>query len=252
MASLSPYRPEPRWQRIVRWSAGALSVLVHLVFAALLMANSAAPRKAAAWVEVAIHNVPPPPPPPPPPVEPEPPAPPDPPKKAPPKTVQIEDLAPPPPDTPPPQDATPQPRTIRKLGLSTNSFATGGTTGFSAKQGNTTAVADSQGALPAGADAWVSRPYAAVAQTPKLKFQPPTMDVPEEARKANVVGTVEVILDLDPNGKVTRVRVVKDLGYGTGEACAAAWRKSTWKPGEQDGAAVAVEGIRKVCTVMSE
>ena len=77
------------------------------------------------------------------------------------------------------------------------------------------------------------------------------MEVPEEAQKAGVTGLVNVLLDLDEKGKVVRVKVLSDLGFATGDACAAAFKKSQWKPAEQAGAAVPVTGVPQSCLVTS-
>ena len=47
----------------------------------------------------------------------------------------------------------------------------------------------------------------------------------------------------------TRVHVTHGLGFGVDEACVAAYRKSQWKPAEQDGVAVAVVGVPESCAV---
>jgi hypothetical protein len=71
---LSPFRPAPRGQRIVRSVAIVVSIGVHVVLALLLARNPTLVKKAATWVEVQVRSAPPPPPveAPPPPVEPPP------------------------------------------------------------------------------------------------------------------------------------------------------------------------------------
>jgi protein TonB len=119
------------------------------------------------------------------------------------------------------------------------------------RAGNTTAVAATGKGLDldAASGPYTTRPAASVAVQPKLKWEPPALDVPAEAKEAKVEGVVELVLDLDAAGKVAKVTVVKDLGYGTGAACADAWRRSQWKPAEQDGQPIGVTGIRKICTI---
>jgi protein TonB len=249
--SLSPFRPVPRSQRILRSSAVGISIGVHVLFALFLLSNPAAAKKASEWVEVAINQPKPPPPPPPP--EPEPPKPEPPKPKPPPKVVKFEDTKPvPQPPTPAPPDPTPR-RVVRPIqGLTANSFSTGANTGLTVRAGNTTATAATKDSMSL-ADATgplQPRPYTAVTTAPHLRWSP-TMEVPEEAKKANIKGTIPVVLDIDEKGKVVKVTVVHGLGYGTDEACAAAWRKAQWKPGQQDGVAVGVTGIPENCEVIA-
>ncbi len=251
--SLSPFRPAPRGQRIVRSVAIAVSVAVHVVLALLLARNPTLVKKAATWVEVQVRAAPPPPvEPPPPSVEPPPKREP---KRAPPKSVAFEDTVAPE-DAPPPQEAaaaepSPQPQLRRVQGLSASSFAPGAGTGLSVRAGNSTAVrAEGAGLdLDAANGPFLTRPASAVAVQPRVKWEPTGLEVPDAARDARVEGTVEVVLDLDAEGRVARVAVVRDLGYGTGDACVDAWRRSVWRPGEHNGQPVAVTGIRKHCTI---
>jgi protein TonB len=250
--SLSPYRPVPRWQRALRSSAVGVSVGFHVLLAFFLITNPGATEKAAEWVEVALQESKPPPPPPPPP-EPEPPEP-EPPKPKPkPQAVKFEDTTP----TPPPPDAAPPPtdpqpkRVVRQIqGLSANSF--GGNSGLTVRAGNSTGVKATSETmtLEEATGPFEPRPYNAVTTPPRLRWSP-TMDVPEEARKAGITGLVNVVLDIDEKGRVSAVKIVSDLGFGTAEACAAAYRKSQWKPGEQAGTPVPVTGVPQSCLVTS-
>ncbi len=252
--SLSPYRPVPRWQRALRSSAVGVSIGVHVLLALFLIANPSAAKQASVWVEMAVQETKPPPPPPPEP-EPEPPKPEPPKPKPPPKAVKFEDTTatPPPPDAaPPPPDPQPR-RVVRQIqGLNAQSFATGSNTGLTVRAGNTTGVkAGSETmSLDEATGPFDPRPYTAVTTAPRLRWSP-TMDVPEEAQKAGVTGLVNVLLDLDEKGKVVRVKVLSDLGFGTGDACAAAFRKSQWKAAEQAGTPVPVTGVPQSCLVTS-
>ncbi len=250
--SLSPYRKDPRWQRVLRSSAIGLSVGFHVVLALFLISNPAVAKKASQWVEVAINEPKPPPPPP----EPEAPKP-EPPKPKPlPKVVKFEDTTP----TPPPPDAVappPEPtrRVVRQVqGLTANSFAPGASTGLSVRAGNSTGVAAGKDTMNLGeaAGPFEARPYTAVSKAPALRWCP-MMDVPDEAKKAGLDGRmVKVLLDLDDKGKVTRVKIVEGLGFGVDEACIAAYRKSQWRPAEQDGTPVAVIGVPQNCLVQEQ
>lgn len=251
--SLSPYRPVPRWQRALRSSAVGISIAAHVLLAMVAVSSPTARKQAAQWVEVAIQEAKPPPPPPE--LEPEPPKP-EPPKPKPtPKAVKFEEttaVQPPPEAVAPPTDPPPR-RVLRQVqGLTANSFAPGAGTGLSVRAGNTTGVkaGDATMSLEDATGPFEPRPYTAVTSAPRLRWSP-TMDVPEEAQKAAVTGLVNVLLDIDEKGKVVRVKVVSDLGHGTGEACADAFRRSQWKPAEQGGTPVPVTGVPQSCLVTS-
>ncbi|MSP54529.1 MAG: energy transducer TonB [Myxococcales bacterium] len=207
-----------------------------MVLALLFAANPEPARKAAQWVQVQVAK----------PAVPEPPKPPAPtpePPKPKPKPVAFKDLQP----TPPPEVApTPAPRRIVQ-GLTANSFANSGS-GLSVRAGDTTQIAAEGRGLTLD-EAKAPRAWAAVATRPKMTFQPVFM-APDEARKANAEGTVQVRLDIDETGGVTQVKVLSPpLGYGIEEACVAAWRKAKFKPAMQDGAAVSVTGMPQYCVV---
>lgn len=243
-AGISPFRKPPRWQRWLEGSAGLVSVGVHVVLLLLIVATPTVARKAEEWVSVTI-NEPPPPPPPPPPELPRP----EPPKPKPTQAVEFEKTVEAPPTPPveaPPSTAKPM---VLKQGLSSSSFATGGvSTGLSVSQGNTTAVAATKGGPVDGPYATV--PFSAAATPPRLRFRP-TMEVPDAARAAEVEGVIEVRIDLDDKGRPVKVTVVRGLGYGTDEACQAAWMRSSWKPAESVAGPVAVTGIPQQCTVIA-
>ena len=94
-----------------------------------------------------------------------------------------------------------------------------------------------------------SRSYASVTVPPKVKIRA-QMDVPAEAKEAGVEGEIRVSLDIDAEGHIVRVRVLSDLGHGTGDACADAWKKSRFSPGSQGGNPVAVTGVPQICQVV--
>ncbi len=246
--SLSPFG-ESRSERLWIVPLGILaSVVFHAVAATAILAQPVRESKPPEWVEMVVTTPPPPappPPPPPPPVEA--------PKPTPkPKAVKLADIPPPEPvpeKAPPPEPAA---RPIRRAtqGLSANSYAPGSGTGLDARAGNSTRVA-AAGPGMSIEEATGPRTFASVTTPPKSRMRP-MMDVPEEAQKAGVEGEIKVSLDIDPAGSVSAVRVVRDLGYGTGEACAAAWRKAKFVPGNQDGTPVAVTGVPQVCTVRIE
>lgn len=243
--SLSPYRPVPAWQRALRSSAFGLSVAGHFLFALLLLANPTVARSASQWVEMTVHEPPPPPPPPPEP-EPEPE-----PEKPKPKPVKFEETSPEPPaDVPQPPE--PPRRVVRQVqGLTASSFAPGSGTGVQVRAGNSTSVAAAGDgmSLDEATGPLQPRAYTSVTTAPRLRSQP-SLEVPEEARKANLQGVVDVRVDIDDRGRVVDVTLVKGLGYGVDELCLAAWRRSLWKPGAQNGTPVGVLDIPQKCTII--
>jgi protein TonB len=212
-----------------------VTLVVHLSAAAALASNHSVRREASRWVEVVVKQRPPPPP------EPPPPPPPEPPRK---RVVKFKDIPAEVPPDPAPVEAAPRP-VARVQGLSASSFAVGGNTGLTVRAGNSLTVAAGDQKLTVDG---ASRPYTAVSSQPRLKWQP-MLEVPEAARKAEIEGKILVQIDLDDAGKVAAVRLVRGLGHGADEACMAAWKQSTWKPAEVDGAPVAVTGIPQKCTI---
>jgi len=243
--NLSPFHEPPRWQRWLRGGAGVASVGLHAALAFFLLGTAAVVQEDT-WVEMVVNEVKPPPPPPPPP-PPEPPKP----KPTPKAPVKFEDLPKtPPPDAPPPA-AEPSKPAPRRLGVTMNSVATGANTGLSVRTGNTTATRQDDTRLGPDDAAFSTRPFYQVAEPPKLLDFPP-LQVTKEAIDAEIEGTLTALVDLDAEGRPTRVRVVKGLGYGLDEACRDAWMKSRWKPAKQDGVAVAVTGVPRECKVKKE
>jgi periplasmic protein TonB len=64
---------------------------------------------------------------------------------------------------------------------------------------------------------------------------------PEEARKAKLESAVRVLLTIDKEGAVVRVRVLSDPGHGFGNAAARVARLYRFKPARLGGQAVATE-----------
>jgi len=66
-------------------------------------------------------------------------------------------------------------------------------------------------------------------------------DFPQEAIEAAVNGQVQVSFVVEKDGTLTDIKVVKDLGYGTGDAAIRVLQSSSkWRPGIQNGRAVRV------------
>ncbi|WP_257668048.1 energy transducer TonB [Parapedobacter tibetensis] len=64
---------------------------------------------------------------------------------------------------------------------------------------------------------------------------------PKAAIEANVAGRLQISFVVNHDGKLTDLKVVRDLGYGTGEEAIRVLKTSPrWKPGVQEGRAVRV------------
>ncbi len=65
--------------------------------------------------------------------------------------------------------------------------------------------------------------------------------VPKAARKAGVKGKVQITFIVEADGKLSGIRTVRDIGYGTGMAAVRLFRKSPrWTPGTLHGKPVRV------------
>lgn len=194
-------------------------------------------------IVVEIVNIPPPPPPPeeppPPKEEPKPP----PPKPPPMKTA--EKVKPPPEEPPPPNEPPPEPEPAKPLVIAGISGASTSTSGsFAAPVGNTAyGKTDKTATDPNAVKAYAAPKYAAPGTTdtdPALEGECKG-DYPEEARAADMEGTVTMRLDIDEKGQVSNVRVQGGPGYGLNEAAVRAIRRCRFKPATKDGVAVATQ-----------
>jgi protein TonB len=148
----------------------------------------------------------------------------------------------PPPETPPPTSAPAAPGPVR-LGISLSSTSAGG--GFAAPVGNSLGgkPASRQAAAPAGDDIGpVARMAALTVQPEPVDVSIPASEYPKAALDAGFEGSVILKIVIDSNGRVRKATVVKDPGYGLGEAA----RKSAlhhfrFKPGEVNGKVTATE-----------
>jgi protein TonB len=226
----------PRWQRWLRSGAWGGSIAFHAIAATFLLSTRPEAAQKETWVDMAVVEPPPPEAEPPPP-EPEP-------EKPKPKPVEKAEAVPPPEEAPPPPPRAP----IRiAQGLSASSFAPGSGTSFDVRAGSTTmakAGADLMTLDEANGPPCTDPPVAA-----KIKIKP-MMEVPQEAKDANVEGPISVLIDIDSEGRVTAARVQKGLGHGTDEACVAAWLKARFKPATRCGTPVAMKGVPQRCTVV--
>lgn len=65
---------------------------------------------------------------------------------------------------------------------------------------------------------------------------------PSDAITAKVKGTVQVSFIVEKDGSLSHTRIIRDLGFGTGENAVSLIKKSPqWKPGMKDGKPVRVE-----------
>lgn len=65
---------------------------------------------------------------------------------------------------------------------------------------------------------------------------------PKKAVEARVNGTVRVNFVVEKDGSLGDIKIVEDLGYGTGEEAVRVLKKaSKWTPGIQDGLPVRVQ-----------
>lgn len=213
-----------------------VSLLAHLAAASGTARIPERPPKGPAWVEMAVVEPPPPPPPPPPPeVEPPPPPPPPPPRAD----------APPPPSAAPPPDVPPPPRIVQ--GLSAGSFAPGSGTGLAVRAGTTTAArAEGNGLSLNEPVAQAPVAWATLSAQPKLRAKP-SLVVPQEVIDAGIAGEVELLLDLDVDGNVANIRVAQSLSPAADQACIAAMRSSSWKPGIVNGRPSPTLGVPYGC-----
>ena len=225
----------PAWQRWLRGAAWGGSIAFHAVAATFLLSTRPEAAAKENWVDMAVVEPPPPEAEPPPP-EPEP-------EKPKPKPVTKAETVPPPEEAPPPPPRAP----IRiAQGLSASSFAPGSGNSFDVRAGTTTmakAGPDTMTLDEANGKACTDPPVAA-----KIKIKP-MMEVPEEAQKAGVEGQITVLVDIDAEGRVTSARVQTGLGYGTDDACVAAWLKARFRPASRCGTPVAMKGVPQRCTV---
>jgi protein TonB len=75
-----------------------------------------------------------------------------------------------------------------------------------------------------------------------LNFLKQNLQYPEEARKAQVVGKVELQFIVEKDGTVSNVEVVWALGKGCDEEALRVMKlMPKWKPGKQSGRAVRVK-----------
>lgn len=154
-------------------------------------------------------------------------------------------LPPPPPNqAPPPNQSPPTNKPSKPIpivtGISLNSTVSGGV-GMQVRVGNTLYGDVNKEKF---VDAKEVQPYV---YTPVKTFdvteEPEVLrevkaEMPAEAKRAGVQGTVVLRVEVQKNGLVRKVRVVKGLGYGLDDAAVAAMKKFKFKPARVNGQAV--------------
>jgi len=134
---------------------------------------------------------------------------------------------------------------VRKLqGLSANSFSGLDGAGFSVRAGTSLNTKATEETMTIEETKLVS--YATVTTRPRCK-KPPLV-VPDAVVEAGIEGTVRVSMDLDSDGKVFQVRVVRSLSPEADAACVQAWTAAKCKPARQEGGTVGVTGMPHKCT----
>src|SRR5690606_8626464 len=84
-----------------------------------------------------------------------------------------------------------------------------------------------------------------------LEYIAENLEYPPLAKENNIQGRVVVQFVVDENGKIVDAKVVKDLGWGTGEAALKVVRSMPrWKPGKQRNKPVRVRYILPIRFVL--
>lgn len=73
---------------------------------------------------------------------------------------------------------------------------------------------------------------------PPVPYRRVKPDYTSEAGLYEITATVEIVVDLDASGRITRTEIVRWTGYGLDESVERAVRSMTWRPAERDGKAL--------------
>lgn len=213
----------------------AASAIAHVVTFIVLPSTAPDRGPKSTVVEMAFYE---PPPPPPKVEEPEPPKELEKPKPKP--IVKVETKKPPEPLPPPPNEAPP-PETPSKpvplvVGVTMSSTTAAG--GFAVQVGNTTyGKASDKVVNAADVKAYAAPKYAppgSADSEPELLGEV-KIDYPDEAKKADVEGSVRLRVTLSAEGKVENVVVLSGPGYGLNEAARDAMRRFRFRPAMKAG-----------------
>jgi protein TonB len=188
-------------------------------------------------IEMEVVELPPPPPPPP-----EPEKPPEPPKVKPPpvKIIKVAEVKPPPEEPPRPTEEAPK-EDVKPVVIGISMDSTVGASNFAAPVGNTTLGAVGKTAVdPNSVGAYKAEHYVPPggADTDPVLENEPKIPYPEEAKRAQIEGTVRLRVTVDNTGRVVDVKVLNKLGYGLDEAAREAIKHMKFKPATKGGEAV--------------
>lgn len=237
------------------WIALPCSLAFHGLLAWLLIQDHPKPEKPQEqWMEMVVQI------PPEPIVEkveekveeiPEPP--PEKPPEVPPKTVvkKIDFADIPPEDAPPEEQPEKPPEEKKKVqrvqGLKANSFAEGANTGLSVRAGTTLQTGASDKTLSiTEAKESTAISYAAATKQPRLQKRPP-LSVPQSIIDENIEGSVEIVIDIGVDGRVTDARVVKSVHVDADNACLSSWKQAVFQPALQESTPIAVTNFPRKC-----
>ncbi len=238
--AVAPWASAPTPRGLPFALAVSLAIHVALYVAVLSHTHRPAPREKATEISLEVHEIERPKPPPP---EPKP-------EKVPAQKIQrmVAKLAkpppheaPPPPNQPPPKPSTEPPPPIR-IGVNLESTVAGG--GFAAPVGNSMyGQAPVQASPPAEVKPyWAAKfmPPSQVSELPQL-LDEVKADYPAQARKDGIEGDVVLMVTVDDQGKVAKVKKVSGVGHGLDEAAIEALRHFRFKPARYNGQPVATE-----------
>lgn len=145
---------------------------------------------------------------------------------------------------PPPKKAQPPPKPV--FGLNKNSVVKGKSGGFNVRVGNTIAKEmELEFTNPDKVTPYQPEELYTITTLPKLIY----VEKPEytkEARAKGIEGLVILELDIDEDGDVRYIKVLKKLGFGLEQNALEAVKKFKYKPAMQGKVAVAVKKTVKI------
>lgn len=248
--ALRPQEEAPREESPLKWVLLFLlaSLLLHAAALIYIGARKVDLPQAAKPLELVMFEVErPKPPPPPEPPKPELKAQPKPPikvatvKKAPPPPPTHEPPPPPPPNDAPPPNPEPT-KPVLVVGISMSSTTSAGS--FAAPVGNTLYGKTAEKAAdPTQVKAYSAPKYMPIYQVDSMPSLVSEVKIPypDEARRAQIEGTVMLSITIDTEGRVVHAKVISGLGYGLDEAARDAILKFRFKPAIKNGESVSTE-----------
>jgi protein TonB len=154
--------------------------------------------------------------------------------------VKVAEVKPPPLEPPPPTQEAPK-EEVKPVMIGISMDSTVSTGAIAAPVGNT-----AMGAMPTKAPNPENvQPYKAPKYVPPgAADSDPVVDheakipYPEEAKRAQIEGTVRLRITVDTEGKVVEAKVISGPGYGLDEAAREAIKRFKFKPAMKGGEAV--------------